>query len=903
MMSTDNVPGRDDIMSSAGIGAIYQALNATRDDRFSPYSIIDLFERQVHDTPDATALVHAGAVMTYRDLNQKSNQVAQFLSKRSIRAGSVVGVLADKSNELICWILGILKTGAAYLPINSEYPEARIRYVLDTANVAMLISEAKHKKLIDRLQWLCGSLDAYVCLGTDAVDSVREPDNVLMDANLWEYVGTNATNDITGGGWLDSYTGDQFSRDTMDEYADNALKKLKPYLTSTTKVLEIGCASGISMFRIAPHVGEYWGTDLSQIIIGYNQVICEERGITNIQLRTLAAGEISQIDARDFDVVIINSVIQCFSGYNYLRNVIADAIDLMKPNGVLFVGDVMDLELRDDLTRSLNKFKELNPDKTTRVDVSDELFASRGFWNDLRFKLRTICDVDCSLKIGTLKNELTEYRYDVLLFVDKARANEEPPGKQNKYQFDRRVLDGFSSDTLDVVVSPETVSNVIFTSGSTGDPKGVMVCHRGLVRLVKDSRFIAVKPGAHWLHTADLSFDPSTMELFAALLNGATLHLFTKEDLLDIRKLKDYIRAHKISIMQLITPIFHEVVLSDPEVFETLDRLIVGGEAMLPRLAGIVKETCPGVTLINAYGPTENTVVSTFFKVEGDHESMPIGIPVANSEVYIFDRDMNLQPVSIAGELYLGGDGLSPGYLNDTVLTDEKFLDHPFRPGKKLFKTGDSARLRQDGTVEFLGRLDNQVKVRGYRIELSEIEKAILSVYGVENAVVTLLSRADEKFICAYVVAFNDAVLEEVKGSLGRKLPAYMVPAFFARLDKLPLTRTGKVDKKMLPMPDSFIAQSRAEYIAPRSEVERKLVEIWQDVLDEKMIGVRDNFFSLGGNSLKVIKLLKIIEEFYPGMLEISDMFSYSTVEAQAARIDSVIAQATPGTIAKEIEF
>jgi hypothetical protein len=230
-------------------------------------------------------------------------------------------------------------------------------------------------------------------------------------------------------------------------------------------------------------------------------------------------------------------------------------------------------------------------------------------------------------------------------------------------------------------------------------------------------------------------------------------------------------------------------------------------------------------------------------------------------------------------------------------------LDHPFKPGQKIFRTGDSARLSPDGNIEFLGRFDNQVKVRGYRIELAEIEQAILSVYRVEHAVVVLLSKAEEKFLCAYLVAQPDVDTEEIKASVSRKLPAYMMPDFFIRLDKLPLTSIGKVDKKMLPMPEAFVAQSRAEYVPPRTEAERTLAGVWQEVLAEKMIGVHDNFFTLGGNSLKVIKLLKVIEEMYPGALQIADMFSFPTIEAQAARIEATLARPVDAPVVKEIEF
>lgn len=898
-----NAINLNDGKGSAEINAFYQALNCESESLFAGRNIIEIFESNVATQPEAIAVQHHDEMLTYAQLDQQSNRVAHFLRSRSIQYGDVVGIIGDKSNEMICWILGILKVGASYLPVNTGYPVERARYVLNTANVKLLVTTSKYIRLVDQLQWQCIDVDTYVCIDVDDVYTVREPANLLMNVDLWEYVGRNATDDISGGGWFDSYTGERFSRAEMDEYADNVFNKLQDYFNDSVKVLEIGCASGISMFRIAPHVKEYWGIDISQIIIDYNEIVSEQKGYSNIKLRALAADQIKMLGEKDFDIVIINSVIQCFSGYNYLRDVLKDAIDLIKPTGIIFAGDIMDLDLQDELQKSLISYKQLYPERNTKLDLSNELFVSRTFWDNIRCDYGAIASVACQPKLGAIKNELTAFRYDAILTIDKRKIHDKENVKRTKCQLDRTAIASFPSTPVNVTVTANTISNIIFTSGSTGVPKGVMVTHGGIVHLVKDGGFISLSPGSHWLQTADLSFDPSTMEIFGALLNGATLHLFDETDVLNVKKMKSYINEHQISIMQLITPIFHEIAGSDVEVFRNLKTLIVGGEAMSARIARIFKDKCSDVTLINAYGPTENTVVSTYFKVDGEHEEIPIGKRIGNTEVYIVDGNLRLQPEGVAGELCLAGPGLAKGYLNDRQLTDEKFIDHPLKPGKKIFRTGDSARFRPDGNIQFLGRIDNQVKIRGFRIELSEIEKTLMTFYSVDNAIVTLLTKAEEKFMCAYIVAPETIDMVGIKEGLAKKLPAYMIPDFFLRLDKLPLTNIGKVDKKMLPLPEAFTTQSLAEFVAPRTAVERKLVSIWQEVLEANVVGVQDNFFLIGGNSLKIIKLLKMIDEIYPDAFQISDMFSFPTVEAQAAIIEKTLVNQEPTTVVKEIEF
>ena len=297
--------------------------------------------------------------------------------------------------------------------------------MINDAGIKILLSQKRYIKTLNRLQWECGAnLETFLCIDSDDVYGEEEAEeNQLMSRKLWEYVGETSVDEVTGGGWNSSYTGEPIPKEEMDEYGDNILKKLEPLFHPKMRVLEIGAASGISMYRIAPRVGLYYGTDLSGVIIEKNKRRIKEEGHKNIKLLRAAAHEIDQLDEKNFDLIIINSVIQCFHGHNYLRKVVRKAIDLMGRRGYLFIGDIMDQDLKEDLIADLVKFKQADRGKRfkTKTDWSEELFISRSFLEDLAWDYPEIDDMEFSGKIHTRKNEneLTRFRYDALIKIDK----------------------------------------------------------------------------------------------------------------------------------------------------------------------------------------------------------------------------------------------------------------------------------------------------------------------------------------------------------------------------------------------------------------------------------------------------------------------------------------------------
>jgi amino acid adenylation domain-containing protein len=860
------------------LAGLYEGINNTWTDWPENKSITDLFREMVIAYPDKPALKMENTTLTYRELEMRSNQVANWLICRHVKKETVVAIYMDRSINLVVSILGILKAGGAYLPLNTDYPFDRLKYILRETKANVLISEVNYLREINQLQWYSNDLHSVLCIDSKDFYKETEARNELMRKELWEYLGAQATDDIAGGGWMSSYTGEKFSREEMDEYADNAVNKLLPYLDKNKRVLEIGCASGITMYRVAPLVKEFYGTDLSQPIIDYNRQICKEKGFDNIRLRCIEAEDISLLEERDFDVIIINSVVQAFSGFNYLRKIIGYALELLGENGILFLGDIMDLDKKDELVKDVHAYKKANPYAAAKLDFSNEMFVPRAFFDDLKAELPCLKSVHHADKTGTIKNELSQFRYDVVLEIDKTYTAKEPV-KKIKYQFDGRVLDEFSDDPCGVNVSPDQLSHIIFTSGSTGNPKGVMVEHRSLIKTVKNTNYIDITPEDVVLQGCEISFDPSCLEIFGSLLNGATLCLISKKKLFNTSSLYSYLIKNDVTIVQFVASLFHLHVDSNPGIFSGVRLLMLGGEVLSPAHIRKVKKACPNLTILNCYGPTENTINTTTFEIDDEYDIIPIGKPVSNTGVYILNKQLKMQPPGVSGELFIYGDGLTRGYVNDEQLTKEKFIDDPFRPGERMYRTGDLVRMRQDGNIEFLGRVDEQVKIKGHRVELKEIEKTFYGIPPVKQAVVMLSAQG---ILTAYITLHEDIETDMLKQLLAIDLPFYMIPQYIVKLEQFPLNVHGKVDRNALPDPETILKQAKDTYVPPGNLMESKLIEIFQLVLGKDRIGIKDDFFELGGHSLLATKALTLIHKELNAKIRLEDIFENPRIEKLA---------------------
>ncbi|MEN2401845.1 non-ribosomal peptide synthetase [Flavobacterium sp. MC2016-06] len=444
----------------------------------------------------------------------------------------------------------------------------------------------------------------------------------------------------------------------------------------------------------------------------------------------------------------------------------------------------------------------------------------------------------------------------------------------------------YKNTNLQSINIPADLAYVIYTSGTTGQPKGVMVENRSVVRLVKPCSYFPLDQRNILLSTGAISFDATIFEYFGALLNGAKLILASQNDLLQTDKLEEVINKNNVDGFFMTTSWFNYVVDSNIEVFKNVKQLMVGGDAISPHHVKKVFNAFSNIKISNVYGPTENTTFSLIYDIDNsDCTTIPLGKPIPNSSAYILDEALNVVPMGVSGKIYVGGAGVARGYMNRPDLTKEKFVPNPFVQGEKMYNTGDLGRWLADGTIEFLGREDHQVKIRGYRIELEEIKSQLMDKEGIQEATVQVFEAKGSKELIAYFVSNQEEVVSELKDFLSQRLPNYMVPSLFVQLQSMPLTSNGKTDTGALPSPDGLNISSSAEYVAPDTDLEKSLVSIWENLLNSTSIGINDDFFDLGGHSIKIGKLINSYQKTFGVKLGFSELYENTSLTSHAKLI------------------
>jgi amino acid adenylation domain-containing protein/non-ribosomal peptide synthase protein (TIGR01720 family) len=434
-----------------------------------------------------------------------------------------------------------------------------------------------------------------------------------------------------------------------------------------------------------------------------------------------------------------------------------------------------------------------------------------------------------------------------------------------------------------LITKPSDLAYVIYTSGSTGLPKGVMIEHAACINTIFDhiDRF-SVTENDKVMQFFSIAFDASVFEIFLALLSGATL-VIPDSATKDAEAYTAFIKAQQVSLVAL-PPAFLDLIPSDELSF--LRVIVTGGESPDVRKAVSCSKHS---NYFNAYGPTECSICVSAYEVTDHDENkirIPVGSPIANTKLYVLDAEMNLLPIGVEGEIYVSGPGLSRGYINDAQLTKKKFVNNPFEDGK-IYKTGDIGKWLASGHIEFVRRKDHQVKLRGNRIELGEIENVLLN-YGILNEVIALIKedKKDESYLVAYFTFKEKVNIPDLREYLGRYLPSYMIPAYFVPLKAFPVSINGKIDYKALPDPTNVLLSRSTEYCAPESELEMQLTKIWENILDKQDIGVKDDFFEIGGHSLKAMHVVSKIYEELNVKIELRNLFKNSTIEGLSRFIE-----------------
>lgn len=439
-----------------------------------------------------------------------------------------------------------------------------------------------------------------------------------------------------------------------------------------------------------------------------------------------------------------------------------------------------------------------------------------------------------------------------------------------------------NQQNLNCDTTPDNLAHVIYTSGSTGQPKGVMVTHCGVVRLVVNTDYVNLQPTDVIAQASNTAFDVSTFEIWGALLNGAKLVILDRETILSPRDFASSLQTHGITILVITTALFNQMVQQVPMAFRHLHYLLFGGEAVHTQSVRQLLAVDGPQKLLHAYGPTENTTISTCYyiqQIEPKAQTVPIGRAIANTQVYILDRYLQPVPIGVSGELYLGGTGLARGYLNRPELTAEKFINNPFVPGERLYKTGDLARFLPDGNIEFIGRIDHQVKIRGFRIELGEIETVLTQHAQVKQVVVIVREdNPGNKYLTAYIVSENLTLTSsELRQFLKEHLPEYMIPLAFVILNAFPLNPNGKIDRRALPVPN-LADNPQTVFVAPRNPTEETIAHIIANVLGLEKVGIYDNFFELGGHSLLATSVISRIRESLSLQLPLRSLLEAPTI-------------------------
>jgi amino acid adenylation domain-containing protein len=447
-----------------------------------------------------------------------------------------------------------------------------------------------------------------------------------------------------------------------------------------------------------------------------------------------------------------------------------------------------------------------------------------------------------------------------------------------------------STENLAPISTGESLAYVIYTSGSTGRPKGVAVMHRGVIRLFCEPNFVTIKGSDVVAQTLNVCFDASVLEIWGALLNGARLVIFEKETILSPPKFQHELERHGVTTLMLTTAYFNLIARQSPSAFAKLSYVTFGGEPADPRAVAAVLREGPPKHLFNAYGPTEASVVATCLDIREvlpEAGSISIGHPIAGTTIYLLDENLHLVGPGQPGEICIGGAAVARGYLDAPQLTAQRFIKDPFsqQAGARLYRTGDLARWLPDGALDLIGRVDAQLKIRGFRIEPGEIESVLKQHPGAEDAAVLARpNKAGENRLIAYVAGdLLRLKIIELRALLKAKLPEYMVPSAIVPMEEFPLSANGKIDRDALPAPG--VIRSHQGFVEPRNTLEAQLAALWEGVLGVDPVGVTDDFFELGGDSLSAANLFVEIEKTLGKNLPLATLFQRPTIEKLAAAL------------------
>ena len=877
-----------DILSQEEKNTLLFDFNDTAVDYPRDKCVHQLFEEQVEKNPDKVAVVACDKTLTYKELNEEANRIAHSLIEKGIGRGDIVAFMLPRRSYLISTMLGILKSGAAYMPIDPDYPQDRIEYMLFDSGAKFCVTDKNISELLDNSNVnnpnaVVSSEDKCYCIYTSG--STGKPKGTLIKhknlVNLlsvkyifrcFEKVNTIAL--------LTTICFDVASQEIFTAL----LGGLSGFLFSTKNELGVN--------KVVALISEK-KIDVLFATPTYFDFLTSEKENAQVLLSTLKmvilAGEQFYLNDNVHDLADYHDTV-FQNQYGPAETHVVTVCDIIPPKFSKCVHQLFEEQVEKTPDKvaviACDKtltYKKLNEEANKIAHSLIEKGIGRGDIVAFMLPRRSYL---ISTMLGILKSGAAYMPID-------------PDYPQNRTEY--MLTESRANYCVNVMNFEELIANsnvanpnkhiditdvfcALHTSGSTGNPKMSLLKHGCMVNFtIANSRF--------WqdidtvVSATIVTFDAFQMDAILSLALGKNLVLANEDEIYN-QILFEKLFEHSDSNMFFSTPtkIKNYIECSADKMYiKKIKNLVIGGEVFSEQLLDSIKENSHETKVYNIYGPTETTICVLVDTLTMD-KVITIGKPIANTQIYIVDKYMKPVPIGVTGELCIAGDCVGAGYLNRSELNSEKFIDNPFGEGK-MYKTGDLAYWREDGNIAYVGRNDFQVKIRGLRIELGEIENAISSVDGINMSVVVVRKNSEgRQLICAFYTG-EEKSAQEIKSIIGEKLPKYMLPHLFTHLDEMPLTSSGKISRKTLPEIDFENIETSVEYVAPETKLQKKLCELIEVVLGVNSVGTLDDFFDLGGDSLKAIELVSQASE--EGIyFNIQNLFDHSTVEELSKAIE-----------------
>jgi amino acid adenylation domain-containing protein len=756
-------------------------------DTATPYqrqaTLPELIRTAAARAPDAPAIGDsAGTSLTHGQLDRWSDRLANLLTEIGIGRGAYVALLSDRDAWAVAALVAIMKTGAAYVPVDPRWPRARVESLLGDLDVACIIAGTAQQREAQRLAATLSSVRGVICPGRpDRYECATALDAEAV-TDVFDYIAGQDDPLLAAG--FNARGGNEYGYQDLAAYREHVARLVLAGGPARPDVLEIGCGSGEIAGELLGAARRYAAVDISPVSV---QRVRDRYGAGHPGL-TCAVGpahQVADLVTGPFDVVLLSSTTQFFPDAEYLYRTIESALSLVRPGGRVLLCDLID----------------------PAAEQHPGLSLPPGAFTGIGAVLPAITEVTVHHRHDSDLAGALRFRYDVELTVGAPERAQRVPAFWTGADIAERP-----ARPPEVTVAPDDVAYAIFTSGSTGRPKAVAVSHRPVVNLIEWlQREYGVGAADRLLFVTSFCFDLSVFDMFGVLASGGYLRVADASELSEPDVLIDLLLSERITIWDSAPAVLGMVALflgmRDDLAGAALRLVLLSGDWIPLTLPGEMRSAFPGADIVAMGGATECTVWSNHHLanvVDPTWPSIPYGKPIANARYYVLDESGAQCRVGVAGDLYIGGECLALGYLNAPELTASKFVRDPFSatPGARMYRTGDRARWWEPGILEFLGRLDDQVKINGYRIELGEVQAALAQVPGVRAAVVVTVPGPGASRLAGFYLSDGPGAdlvdPERVRGFLGGLLPGYMVPELLFELDEFPLAAMGKVDRAAL---------------------------------------------------------------------------------------------------------